>query len=819
MVFSKIDYNLAHILLYFFGVMNRYLSHTLHLIGCFMLSIAFAQAQIDTEFWFAAPEVSSAHAEVPVFLRIATFANATQVTVSQPANSSFAPITLNIPANSGDAIELTNRLSSIETLPAGQVVNTGLRIVANNPISVYYEVLAMQIPSNPFPLNPEIFGLKGQNALGLNFFIPSQQSFSNSFNGEEAIDIVATEDNTTVQFTIKGSGNPQATGSPSDFNQNTLYTRTLNRGQTFSIRCTSGNSSISFAGTQITSNKPIAVTISDDSIDRNGSQDLIGDQIFPVEKCGLDYIVVSGLTTAGQDRIFVVATDDNTTLTVNGVSQGTFSKGSQYEKNDITSAITYIQASKPIYVTHLTGHQGAGSGIESALSIIPPIGCTGTTDASFFKSTDDDFSMLIFTRDVDKGNFSLNGNTSLITASDFTTVPNTGGVWVYARKNFNNAQLAENDNHRLTNSSGAFHLGILLAYRNGAGNIVGSSYAFFSNYGTETTVNLGADRDICNAIGTTTLDAGAGYTSYSWTKDGAATVIGTSQTLNVTASGTYKVRVTKGICTAEDEVLVTILPPLPALAFNGLADRYCKNAPAVTLAGTPTSAGSSFRIDGNVATSFNPANLAVGNRLVRYIYVDAKGCTAFIEKPVDVIALPTLAFVGLLNKYCVNGNAITLQASPTGGTFSVNGNNTTSFNPANLGIGQHTVRYTFTDANTCTNSLEQTVEVVPITDNICFNPAFFIPELFSPNGDGKSDKFLVAGGNIKNFTLKLFDRFGNVVYETKSFEEASTKGWDGKKDGKEQPVGVYTWVITGEKIDGTALTYKGAKRGVLNLIR
>jgi len=814
MAFSKKCYNLAHILLYFF-VMKQFLYVLCAVIACLCLPTTSAYAQIDTEFWFAAPEVASAHADRPIYLRIATFETATTVTVSQPANAGFTPIVRNIAARSVETVDLTPFIANVETTPAGQTLNTGIKIVATQAISVYYEVLGSGTAPQNFPLNPEIYGLKGKNGLGFVFFTPGQQFCYNAFSSTEAVDIVATEDNTSIQFTPA----IEAVGNPSNYQANTLYTIVLNKGQTFSIRPTTGNENFSLRGTKISSTKPIAVTISDDSINRDGSQDLIGDQLFPVEKCGLDYIVVRGLAGVNQDRIYILATEDNTTLTINGVGVGSINAKVTYEINNVVNASTFIQASKKVYVMHLTGHQGAGSGIESAMSIIPPVGCTGTTEASFFKNTPHDFSMLIFTRDADKGNFKLNNNATLVQASNFAPVTGTGGAWVYARKDFTNAQLAENQNHTLTNSTGAFHLGILLAYRNGANNIVGSSYAFFSNYGTTTVTDLGADTEIC--AGTTkTLNAGTGYDSYSWTKDGNPTVIGTGQTLVAATSGTYKVKVTLGICNAEDEVLITVLPALPSLSFTDLLDKYCVNATAVTLQATPTTTNSNFTINGGAATTtFNPATLGAGNYTVRYTYIDAKNCSTFIEKPVNVVALPALTIVGLSDMYCLNTSAVTLQATPVGGTFRVNNIVATSFNPNTLGVGLHTVSYTYTDANTCTNTASKTVNVVALSDATCFNPSFFIPDLFSPNGDGKNDRFLVAGGSIKNFKLKLFDRFGDLVYETNSFDEASTKGWDGKKNGTDQPVGIYTWQIDGEKTDNMPLTYKDAKRGVLNLIR
>ena len=63
----------------------------------------------------------------------------------------------------------------------------------------------------------------------------------------------------------------------------------------------------------------------------------------------------------------------------------------------------------------------------------------------------------------------------------------------------------------------------------------------------------------------------------------------------------------------------------------------------------------------------------------------------------------------------------------------------------------------------------------------------YIPNVFSPNGDGANDFFLVKGQNIDQISLKIYNRWGNLVFEG---QEASP-AWDGRWQGKECPVGVY----------------------------
>ena len=72
-----------------------------------LLMCSSVNAQIDTLFWFAAPEVSASAGDTPIYLRFMTYDNASDITLSQPANGGFAAINLSIPANSVDSIDLT----------------------------------------------------------------------------------------------------------------------------------------------------------------------------------------------------------------------------------------------------------------------------------------------------------------------------------------------------------------------------------------------------------------------------------------------------------------------------------------------------------------------------------------------------------------------------------------------------------------------------------------------------------------------------------------------------------------------------------------
>ena len=88
----------------------------------------------------------------------------------------------------------------------------------------------------------------------------------------------------------------------------------------------------------------------------------------------------------------------------------------------------------------------------------------------------------------------------------------------------------------------------------------------------------------------------------------------------------------------------------------------------------------------------------------------------------------------------------------------------------------------------------------------------FVPNVFSPNGDGRNDRLVIyAGPEIARFkSLMIFDRWGNFVFENSNFpKNAETIGWDGTLRGKPVQAGVFVYVLVAELVDGTEKVVKG----------
>ena len=492
------------------------------LIICSVLWCNYTYSQQDTVFWFAAPDVDASHGDSPIWIRVSTLAQPASIILSVPANKSFAEQPLNIPPNSTGSINLSAFKIMVENQPSNTVNNFGLLLTSSTPVTAYYEVAST--------VNPDIWPLKGKNGLGFEFYIPSQNSYPNQI-GYESFEIVATEDNTVVNITVTDDVVGHAAGSTFQVN--------LNQGQTFSVVSLSQAASHTLAGSHITANKPIAISIKDDSIRPNptGGYDVVGDQLQSLSILGLEYVVVKGFAYQGStnyERAYIMAVQNNTQIFLDGAAfpVTTLNAGQTYVLT-VDNGAYYVLGDKPIYVYHISGHQ-----TELGSAILPHITCTGSEQIGFNRTANGAFSLIILTKDANKSGFIVNGNSTIIQPSDFTVVPGTSGMWAYARKDLTSTGLIPLGPNVITNSIGAFHLGIL-------NELGGSSeYGYFSDYSS---LYLGPDIKYCKG-NTATLDAGAGKDTYLWS-NGVA-----NQTIIVNDTGTYWVTVTEGLCTLSDTI-------------------------------------------------------------------------------------------------------------------------------------------------------------------------------------------------------------------------------------------------------------------------
>ena len=92
-----------------------------------------------------------------------------------------------------------------------------------------------------------------------------------------------------------------------------------------------------------------------------------------------------------------------------------------------------------------------------------------------------------------------------------------------------------------------------------------------------------------------------------------------------------------------------------------------------------------------------------------------------------------------------------------------------------------------------------------------YTAVIWIPNAFSPNADGLNDTFSIKGISIKDFNLRVFDRWGSKIFESNSIYE----GWDGKYGDRICPAGIYSFQLNIRLQDGKNLFHSGT----IHLIR
>ncbi len=181
--------------------------------------------------------------------------------------------------------------------------------------------------------------------------------------------------------------------------------------------------------------------------------------------------------------------------------------------------------------------------------------------------------------------------------------------------------------------------------------------------------------------------------------------------------------------------------------------------------------------------------------------------------PITITVLPK-PVVGLIKgavEVAVN-QSIQLSNDSVGGNWTVIPSTIASINNSGLltGILPGFATVTYQLSNICGID-SQSLKVNVLT------PSVFIPNTFSPNGDGNNDYFYIRGNRsvYQSVELRIFNSWGQLIFESKGSVDDKSIAWNGNFNGKEQPTGVYIYVAKVLLTNGET----EIKKGAINLIR
>jgi len=216
--------------------------------------------------------------------------------------------------------------------------------------------------------------------------------------------------------------------------------------------------------------------------------------------------------------------------------------------------------------------------------------------------------------------------------------------------------------------------------------------------------------------------------------------------------------------------------------------------------------------NGNTSAIQNPEAQAyntAGNYVITAIATNSSGCRDTAAKNIVVNPLPTVNMPGIIT--LVTGESILIPATYSSNTATWQWDPQAGLSctdcPQPVATPRFNTTYNvlFVDSNGCRNV--QAINIVVI----CKEGNIFIPNTFSPNGDGSNDRFYPRGGGIDRVqVLRIFNRWGEVVFEKMNFPlNDAGYGWDGTYKGKPPQAGVYVYQVELYCNNGEVIKFAG----------
>ncbi|MEO6490676.1 MAG: gliding motility-associated C-terminal domain-containing protein [Ferruginibacter sp.] len=331
------------------------------------------------------------------------------------------------------------------------------------------------------------------------------------------------------------------------------------------------------------------------------------------------------------------------------------------------------------------------------------------------------------------------------------------------------------------------------------------------------TLSIGNDTTICAESSVTFQPITNAATSvFLWRPlDSTVTPVSTINNVNIANAiatpldtASYILHASWGTCSREDTIIINVLrKPLPNA---GLDTAICNETFAI-LRGSATNLSGSVNFAWSPSSSVDDDSVAVtiahpGTGAAVQIYVltvtDNYGCNFSVTDDVAITVQPpvpafagndTTAILGVPHQLHASGGSSYLW-SPA---FPLN--SSTVQDPLATLTNDQLFAVIITDVAGC-------IGYDTIFVKVYEGPNYYVPNAFSPNGDGLNDVFrAIPVGIAKTDWFRVFNRYGQLMFETSQW----LKGWDGRYKGKLQPIGAYVWIVKGKDKKGHVVEDKG----------
>jgi gliding motility-associated-like protein len=198
----------------------------------------------------------------------------------------------------------------------------------------------------------------------------------------------------------------------------------------------------------------------------------------------------------------------------------------------------------------------------------------------------------------------------------------------------------------------------------------------------------------------------------------------------------------------------------------------------------------------NTSTLQNPSHTynSTGSYTVTLTVTSNNGCVAndSIINLVTVYSNPVASFYAVPKIVSMNEPVITFINTSLSYDYLLwdfgDNHTSTQINPGHTyaDTGTYTVMLVTTTIHGCSDTAYEEIIVKP-------EFSFYVPNVFSPNSDGTNDVFTGVGINVKQLTMYIYDRWGEIIFQSNDLE----KPWDGRVtgSGKIAQEGVYVYLI------------------------
>ncbi|MBI3509570.1 MAG: choice-of-anchor L domain-containing protein [Bacteroidetes bacterium] len=328
-----------------------------------------------------------------------------------------------------------------------------------------------------------------------------------------------------------------------------------------------------------------------------------------------------------------------------------------------------------------------------------------------------------------------------------------------------------------------------------------NSYTFTVTQPTALALSVTGTNAICIGKSTTLVATPSGGTAPYTVNWMPGNLNGTSQTFSPTVTTTYTATVTDANgCTQTQPFTVTVNPS-PVAAF---APGQGGCVPSIVNFTDASTGGISYNWDfgdptsmTNTSTLQNPSHIytQAGTYNVTLVVVNGNGCsdTLIMNAAVTTYAYPTALFsVNTDSVGELTPDIIFTDAELGGDTCVFYFGDGDSLSNCNFGTNDHTYPGAgyYTAMEIVTNAAG-CVDTFMIDVVVGEETSLYVPNAFTPNGAPPNEIFLAYGVNVQKFHMMVFDRWGNLLFESSDIN----KGWDGTYKGHLCPEDTYVWKI------------------------